>query len=90
MLIRHLAANGIVAARLCEVVANTDEDPALQAQVVASMIAHGVTALVISSAFGAEETTFGLLLRAAVPVMQVLRQVASFSFAAPDYRLGGP
>ncbi len=75
------------------VVANTDEDPRLQAQVVASMIEHGVTAMVISPAYGAEETTFDPLLRAGVPVMQVLRKVEPrvdlFPFAAPDYRLGG-
>lgn len=75
------------------VVANTDEDPALQAQVVASMIEHGVSAMVISPAYGAEESTFDPLLRAGVPVLQVLRQVDArldlFPFAAPDYRLGG-
>ncbi len=32
------------------VIANTDEDPELQAQAVASMIAHGVSGLVISPA----------------------------------------
>ncbi len=75
------------------VIANTDEDPRLQAQVVASMIEHGVTALVISPAYGAEEATFGGLLRARLPVMQVLRKVDArvdlFPFAAPDYRRGG-
>jgi DNA-binding LacI/PurR family transcriptional regulator len=43
------------------VVANTDEDPGLQAQVVASMVEHGVLALAISPAYGGEEETFGLL-----------------------------
>ena len=75
------------------VIANTDEDPALQRQVVASMIEHGVTAMVISPAYGQEEMTFDPLLRARVPVMQVLRKVDArvehFPFAAPDYRLGG-
>ena len=76
------------------VVADTDEEPALQAQIVALMIERGVTALVISLAYGAEQTTFGLLLRAAVPVKQMLRQVdarvESFLVVAPDYRLGEP
>lgn len=75
------------------VVANTDEDPRLQAQVVASMIEHGVAAMVISPAYGAEEMTFEPLLRAGIPAMQVLRKVESrvdlFPFAAPDYRRGG-
>ena len=74
------------------VIGNTDEDPELQAQVIASMIEHGVTAMVISPAYGAEDA-FEPLLRAGVPVMQVLRKVDGrvdlFPFAAPDYRRGG-
>ena len=75
------------------VIANTDEDPMLQAQVVGSMIEHGVSALVISPTYGAEETTFDPLHRARLPVMQVLRKVdprvGLFPFTAPDYRRGG-
>jgi LacI family transcriptional regulator len=75
------------------VVANTDEDPGLQAQVVASMVEHGVAAMVISPAYGDEAATFGPLQRAGIPVMQVLRKVEPrtdlFPFAAPDYRRGG-
>ncbi len=74
------------------VVANTDEDPALQAQVVAAMIEHGVSALVISPAYGDENATFGPLARAGIPAMQVLRQVdartGQFPFASPDYLAG--
>ena len=74
------------------VVANTDEDPALQAQVVAAMIEHSVSALVISPAYGDEEASFGPLLRAGIPTMQVLRKVDGrtdlFPFAAPDYLAG--
>jgi LacI family transcriptional regulator len=74
------------------VLANTDEDPAVQAQVVAAMIEHGVSALVISPAYGDEEATFGPLIRAGIPAMQVLRKVDSrtgtFPFAAPDYPAG--
>lgn len=73
------------------VVANTDENPDLQAQVVGAMIEHGVSALVISPAYGSEDTSFGLLARAGVPTMQVLRRVAdpaTFPFAAPDYATG--
>ena len=74
------------------VVANTDEDPAVQAQVVSAMIEHGVSALVISPAYGDEDATFGPLLRAGIPAMQVLRKVdprtEHFPFAAPDYPTG--
>ena len=72
------------------VVANTDESPDLQAQVVGAMIEHGVSALVISPAYGSEDS-FARLARAGVPAMQVLRKVADtarFPFAAPDYALG--
>jgi LacI family transcriptional regulator len=82
-----LSARGYVT-----VVANTDEDPALQAQVVGAMIEHGVSALVISPCYGDEEATFGRLARAGIPTMQVLRQVEertdTFPFAAPDYLVG--
>ena len=74
------------------VLANTDEDPAVQAQVVAAMIEHGVSALVISPAYGDEDATFDPLLRAGIPAMQVLRKVDArtdhFPFAAPDYPAG--
>ena len=74
------------------VLANTDEDPALQAQVVAAMIEHGVAAVVISPAYGDELATFQPLARAGIPVMQVLRKVDArtdqFPFASPDYLAG--
>jgi LacI family transcriptional regulator len=74
------------------VVANTDEDPGLQAQVVGSMIEHGISALVISPAYGNEEGTFRPLGRAGIPVLQVLRQVGPtdrFPFSSLDYARGG-
>ncbi len=74
------------------VIANTDEDPKLQAQVVGSMIEHGVSALVISPTYGDEEATFGVLERAGIPAMQVLRCVDQrldlFPFASHDYAEG--
>jgi LacI family transcriptional regulator len=74
------------------VVANTDEDPVLQAQVVAAMIEHGVSGLVISPTYGVEDNVFDLLERAGVLAMQVLRKVDArtdrFPFAAPDYPAG--
>ncbi len=73
------------------VVANTDEDPALQAQVVTAMIEHGVSALIVSPAYGDVEV-FGAIARAGIPAIQVLRKItedtARFPFAAPDYEGG--
>jgi len=74
------------------VLANTDEDPALQAQVVSAMLEHGVAALVLSPAYGAVEATFEAIARANVPTMQVLRRamrdVTRFPFAVPEYQAG--
>jgi LacI family transcriptional regulator len=74
------------------VLANTDEDAGLQAQVVSAMLEHGVSALILSPAYGAVEATFEAIARADVPTMQVLRRavpdVARFPFAVPDYRAG--
>ena len=73
------------------VLANTDEDPAIQAQVAGAMIEHGVAGLVISPVYGGEEATFAPLARAGIPALQVLRQVADparFPFAGPDYATG--
>lgn len=72
------------------VLANTDEDPALQAQVVGAMLEHGVSALIVSPTYG-DETAFDAIARANVPALQVLRQVVPsvrFPFAAPDYPTG--
>lgn len=82
-----LSARGYAA-----VIANTDEDPALQAQVVGAMLEHGVSALVISPCYGDEDQTFGPIARAGIPAMQVLRKVEPrtqlFPFASPDYLAG--
>jgi LacI family transcriptional regulator len=72
------------------VLANTDEDPALQAQVVGAMLEHGVSALIVSPTYG-DETAFDAIARANIPALQVLRQVVAtdrFPFAAPDYPTG--
>ncbi len=75
------------------VIANTDEDAGLQAQVVGSMIEHGVSALVISPAYGDEAATFDPIARAGIPAMQVLRNVDArtdlFPFSSMDYARGG-
>lgn len=74
------------------VIANTDEDPALQAQVVGAMLEHSVSALIVSPAYGGEAATFDAIARANVPALQVLRRVVEntnlFPFAAPDYSTG--
>jgi LacI family transcriptional regulator len=74
------------------VVANADEDAELQARLVGSMIEHGVSALVISPAYGAAEATFDQLARTGLPVLQVLRQgderTHLFPFASFDYGTG--
>lgn len=75
------------------VIANTNEDPKLQDQVVGAMLEHGVSALIVSPAYGDVSDTFAAVERAGIPLMQVLRQVEqnteTFPFIAPDYTEGG-
>lgn len=74
------------------VIANTDEDPEVQARTVGTMIEHGVSAFIISPAYGDVSATFDAILRAGLPAMQVLRKVDPrtdvLPFAGPDYRNG--
>ncbi len=74
------------------VIANSDEDPALQARLVGSMIEHGVAGLVISPAYGSAGATFDQLARTGLPVLQVLRKTDPrtdlFPFASFDYAAG--
>lgn len=75
------------------VVANTDEDPEIQSQVIASMIEHGVSAFVISPAYDAGGSAFDAIQRAGIPTLQVLRQIDErtgvFPFASHNYVDGG-
>ena len=75
------------------VIANTDEDPALQAQVIASMIEHGVSAFLVSPAYGDQAAIFDRIERAGIPTLQVLRLLDErtdvFPFASLDYATGG-
>ncbi|WP_170464411.1 LacI family DNA-binding transcriptional regulator [Ruegeria arenilitoris] len=75
------------------VMANTNEDAALQDQVVAAMLEHGVSALILSPAYGDVSNTLAAVERAGIPMMQVLRKVddadAKVPFVAPDYAAGG-
>lgn len=71
------------------VLANTDETADLQDQVLAGMLGHGVSAVVISPVAGGDLTR---LKAAGIPVLQVLRRGeggAEFPFAAPDFAKGG-
>lgn len=75
------------------VIANTDEDPALQDQVVGAMIEHGVSALILCPAYGETAATFDAIARGGIPAMQMLRGVDPrldlFPLIAPDYLAGG-
>lgn len=74
------------------VIANTDENPELQDQVVRSMIEHGVSALIMCPAFGDTKATFDAIARGGIPAMQMLRRVDDrldlFPLIAPDYLAG--
>lgn len=75
------------------VIANTDENPAMQAQVIESMIEHDISGLLVSPAYGDENRAFDRLQRAGIPTMQVLRKVDArsdlFPFWTLDYATGG-
>lgn len=75
------------------VMANTDERGDLQTEVIGAMIEHGVSALIVSSAYGADGAAFDAIGRAGIPAMQVLRRAEArtrlLPFAAPDYGAGG-
>ncbi len=74
------------------VIANTDETPTIQDEVITSMIEHGVSAFVICPAYDSRPDLFDRIAQAGTPAMQVLRQIdprtAEFPFAAPDYATG--
>jgi len=59
---------------------------------IEAMIEHGVSAMILSPAYGDEALSFEALQRAGIPAMQVLRKVEMrtelFPFAAPDYPNG--
>ena len=75
------------------VIANTDETPAMQAQVIASMIEHGVSGFLISPTYVDEAEGLESVRRAGIPAMQVLRRIDArtdaFPFASLDYETGG-
>ena len=69
------------------VIANSNEDPLLQEQLIASMIEHGVSALMIAPCYGAADDVFDGLLRAEIPTLQVLRRIDSRVTQLPFYTL---
>jgi LacI family transcriptional regulator len=75
------------------VIANTDETPSIQAQVIASMIEHGVSGFLISPTYVDEPEGLETVWRAGIPTMQVLRRIDvrtdMFPFATLDYETGG-
>lgn len=84
----ELARNGFAT-----VLANSDEDPKLQTQMVSSLVEHGVSGFIISPSYGGEAETCAMLEAAGTPTIQVFRSLsadgATFPFIAPDYERGG-
>ncbi len=74
------------------VIANTDEDPLTQDNVVRTIIEHGVSALIICPAYGQTQATFAALRRAGIPTLQMLRRSDATDdpvpLIAPDYLSG--
>lgn len=74
------------------VIANSDENMAIQQQVVSSMIEHGVSGLMIAPCYGDDSGIFEDLRLAGIPTLQVLRRVNPrcdlFPFYSMDYETG--
>lgn len=75
------------------VIANTDENPDIQDQVISSMLEHDVSALLISPSYGGDGLIFSDIERSRTPTMQVLRHIDDrtdmFPFYSMDYETGG-
>ncbi len=84
----ELARNGFAT-----VLANTDEDPALQTRMISSLVEHGVSGFIISPSYGDETETVDVLRASTTPTLQVFRSLKdddpNFPFLAPDYLRGG-
>ena len=74
------------------VIASTDENSNLQSRMIASLVEHGVSGLIISPAYGCEDETMNAISAASTPTIQVLRRIGnntnSIPFIAPDYMRG--
>jgi LacI family transcriptional regulator len=64
-------------------VAHSDDDPELQTRNIASMIEHGVSALVIVPTHGEGGDALDRMIATGAPVLQVLRQIDGRSDAIP-------
>jgi len=67
------------------VIANCDEDPAIQERTVRTMLEHDVSALMISPCYGDVSSAFDAITRAGLPVLQVLRKVGGDIFSLPFF-----
>ncbi len=74
------------------VIANCDEDPAIQERTVRSMLEHDVSALMISPCYGNVAAAFEAIARSGLPALQVLRRVETgpinLPFFTHDYAAG--
>jgi LacI family transcriptional regulator len=84
----ELARNGFAT-----VLANSDEDPALQTSMISSLVEHGVSGFIISPSYGQEQDAIAVLEASNTPTIQVFRSLNSddpkLPFVAPDYERGG-
>ncbi len=84
----ELARNGFAT-----VLANSDEDPVLQTQMISSLVEHGVSGFIISPSYGREDDALAVLQASNTPTIQVFRSLEAsnpqFPFVAPDYDRGG-
>ena len=75
------------------VIANTDENPQTQQQVITSMMEHNVSAFLISPCYGDNGALFDKVLRSSTPLLQVLRCADNrpdlLPFLSMDYATGG-
>ncbi|MFW8595848.1 LacI family DNA-binding transcriptional regulator [Cribrihabitans neustonicus] len=82
-----LSARGYAA-----VMGNSNEDPALQADLIGSMLEHGVDALLIAPCYGGDGADLKAVLTSGIPAMQVLRRSETegegFPFCSMDYHGG--
>ena len=74
------------------VLANSDEDPKLQTQMMSSLVEHGVSGFIISPSYGGDEEALAILEAAGTPTLQVFRSLdgleCNHPFVAPDYQRG--
>lgn len=67
------------------VIANCDEDPAIQERTVNTMLEHDVSGLMISPCYGHVGPAFEAITRAGLPALQVLRKVGGAPCALPFF-----